>query len=128
MPVLQHHNFVDDRELGDSAALITRASASTSASLRLQESICVAAAGPELRDAVGGRMSHEVQSTFLPGFIKSALNPLARAIAAPFTLIIGIAFTDGPVTDLLIDAVCSMIIFGVVQRSRRRASSRSSST
>ena len=69
MPVLQHHNFVDDRELGDSAALITRASASTSASLRLQESICVAAAGPELRDAVGGRMSHEVQSTFLPGFI-----------------------------------------------------------
>ena len=38
-------------------------------------------------------------------------------IAAPFTLIIGIAFTDGPVTDLLIDAVCSMIIFGVVQRS-----------
>ena len=121
MPVLQHHNFADDRELGDSAALITGASASaaasTAASLRLQESICVAAAGPELRDAVGGRMSHEVQSTFLPGFIKSALNPLARAIAAPFTLIIGIAFTDGPVTDLLIDAVCSMIIFGVVQRS-----------
>jgi len=102
-----------DSELRDAVTLESTAEVS----LRLQEAICRSEAAHDVQQSMSAEVSDKISSEFLPGFIKSGLNPVAKAIASPFAAIIGLAFSNGPVTDMMVDVVVIMIITGVVKRS-----------
>ena len=83
----------------------------------LRASICRTASGREIGESLAAQVSEHVQHTFLPGFIKKGLEPVGRAISKPFSAIISLAFSQGPVSDLMADIIAGMLIPGLVKRS-----------
>ena len=102
-----------DAELRDAITSETTAEVSQ----RLSEAVCRSEAAHDIQQSMSAEVAEKISSEFLPGFIKSGLNPVAKAIASPFSAIIGLAFSNGPVTDMMVDVVVIMIITGVVKRS-----------